>query len=110
MHSPHFAWLPHLPVPVLVMGLVGCALLIGFGLLYDRGIGRAEDRAELREFRTEMVETVTLPAEDGWVPGHGTEHFFGVSTVAYDPEADAAVFMEKMDRDVQDFLAQLVAA
>jgi hypothetical protein len=102
---------PHLPFPLFVIGLVVCALLIGFGLLHDREIDRAEDRARMREFRTELVETVNLdlPEEDGWVPGHGTEHFFGTDVVQYDPGAHAAEIIENMTADTENFMAHLRA-
>jgi hypothetical protein len=102
--------MPPLPFPLFVIGLVVCVLLIGFGLLHDRELGRAEDRAALREFRTELVETVNiaLPEED-WVPGHGTEHFFGTDVVQYDPGAHAAEIIEKMTADTEDFMARIRA-
>jgi hypothetical protein len=41
--------------------------------------------------------------------GQASRHFFGTDLVAYDPEADAAEYMRKMDADTSAFKALLSA-
>jgi hypothetical protein len=58
----------------------------------------------------EYVRT-TYGQQDGYWPeeGEATRHFFGTDLVQYDPEADAAEYMRKMNADTAAFKALLAA-
>lgn len=91
----------------------------------EKARDRAERRAAQREWDTLMAtwagpagddEDGSWPADPGALPlpgpgpdwpeaGSGSMYFFGTDLVEYDPEADTAEYLRKMEADTTAFIA-----
>ena len=90
--------IPSIPLPAIV----GVSIFLFIVLLGAAWIYGAE-RAERREAR----EALDQPVVEWPATGQAMQHFFGTDEVEYDPEADAAVYREKAERDFMGHLSEL---
>jgi hypothetical protein len=107
--------LANIQVPRLVelgtiCGLIIITALINFGKWIERQLREAEFRNWKRVWDEECSLHIAKPQHDWPQAGKATRTFFNTNTgdlPLYDPAADAANYIEKLDRDTQDYLEEM---
>lgn len=99
------------PVQIIGLGTIGVGLLVAgatsFGRWIERQMQGAQLRIQKREWFEEVAPTIDWTARD-WPPvGKASATFFGTDVVEYDPDADAREFINKQNREIQEYLQRM---
>ena len=85
-------------------------MVIAAAVLASRWVGARLQAAQWRLAREEWQEirASQVSGAPGWPDDQtGTRYFFDTDYVPYDPDADAAVYIENMTSGVRDYIASL---
>jgi hypothetical protein len=91
------------------------AAVVILAVWVERNVKAAEDRIDQQEWNDELEqwqEELGAIGEDSTWPDEGDAMvaFFGTRLVPYDPEKDAASFIEAMNADVRQYIRELASS